>query len=63
MRRSDDSLGTARSLGKSPPASAALGNWLDELEAGLSDAGPTDEIGRFLVRDDNYAFMRFPPEW
>ena len=28
-----------------------------------SDAGPLDEIDSFLERDDNFAFMRFPPEW
>ena len=58
-----DSLGTARSVGNSPPASASLGNWLEEPETGLSESGTPDEIDIFLERDDNFSFMRFPPEW
>ena len=58
-----DLLTDSKSLGKSPPASASVGNWLEEPETGLSESDTPDEIDIFLERDDNFSFMRFPPEW
>lgn len=51
----------ARSLGTSPPPTAALGNWTAEADNGLS-AGTRwdDEIDSFLDRDENITFLRFP---